>query len=815
MASLWGEEFTIPNKESTKTLLNKVSKPKKVQVLSIEKQLKSSISSIEDKLKIIYSEVDRILGHYRTNTVCIRSKEQFQNYIDKCIENGIVAIDTETNNSLDPLTCKLMGLCLYTPNMEAAYVPINHTDLENNLLNNQLTTDDCRKQIQRLNDNNTKQIFHNGKFDYKVIKCTCDVSVSIYWDTMVGAKILDENERAGLKQQYIQKIDSSQEKYSIENLFENIPYNFVDPDIFALYSATDSFMTYKLYEWQKNQFSKPENNRLYTLFREVETPLTEIIANMELTGVCIDLEYSKRLSYKFHQTLQKLNIQLDQELDKLGDKINSWRLTSAANDKSSGKSKNDQLTNPININSPTQLAILIYDVLGFPPYSSSSPRSTSEDALLVIQDKLPIVKLILEIRGMEKLLGTYVDKLPTILSTRDGRLHGEFLQFGADTGRFSSKNPNLQNIPARGDNSVRRMFVASPGYTFVGSDYSQQEPRLLSHYSGDENMINAYRDGRDLYAMIASKVYHNNYEDNKEFFPDGSMNIEGKHRRSSCKSLLLGIMYGMGDSMTASRIGCSLAEAKKIKRDFFDSFPKVEKWINETHESVHQLGYVEDVWGRRRRLPDIFLKKYEITKNNISINFNPLLNSSGNNNDNLTEISEWENQLCNCKNKQEAQQLILQIKSRGYSVKENGGYIATAERQSVNARVQGGSATMSKRAIVSLGRNPELKKLGFRPLILVHDEIIGECPIENKERVKELLSQSMISAALPEVVTPMKCDADDFIHWYDDVYGADIRNTYDRLLKQNKSPDEAFEEICKEHIECLPDEIKQFINNDL
>ena len=468
MASLWGEAFEVKNtKAQTKKTLQKTANPKKAS--SSSNTLSSKKVSIEDKLILIRNEVMRILGGYKDDTITIKTKEELVKYIDKSIENGIIAIDTETNNSLDPLTCKLMGPCIYTPGMKNAYIPINHVDLHTReRLSWQLTEEDIKEQFERLS--NTKIIMHNGKFDYKVIKCTCGLGLVIYWDTLVGAKVLNENESAGLKQQYIDKIDPSIEKYSIEKLFEKIEYAVVDPELFALYAATDAYMTYKLYEYQLNEFSKSENSRLFSLFREVETPLTTIIAEMELRGVCIDLDYGKRLSSKFHKTLDKLQIELDTELDNLSTKISNWRLTPEANKReiqkngNLGKSKNEQLTEPMNINSSTQLAILIYDILKIPPFNNKTPRSTGEDALKKIEDKVPFVKLILEIRGMEKLLGTYVDKIPKILSTRDGRLHGEFLQFGADTGRFSSKNPNLQNIPARGDNSVRRMFRASEEY---------------------------------------------------------------------------------------------------------------------------------------------------------------------------------------------------------------------------------------------------------------------------------------------------------------------------------------------------------------
>ena len=468
--NLWGVEFEIKNeKRDVKKVLDLTKNVKSISTVDRSKYLKSKTVSIEDKLKLIESEVLRILGVYKNNTVLIRSYDELIDYIDNSIRNNIISIDTETNNSLDPLTCKIMGGCIYTPGMKNAYIPINHVDLyTDERLDWQITEEQLGEQLKRLKD--TKIIMHNGKFDYKVIKCTCDVALDIYWDTMVGAKILNENERAGLKQQYISKIDPSIEKYSIDKLFEKIPYAKVKPEIFALYSATDAFMTHKLYEYQVEQFSKPENSKLYTLFREVETPLTQIIAEMELQGVCIDLEYGKRLSNKFHNTLDKLNEDLEEYLKSLKPTIENWRITPEANETKivkgkKQKSKNEQLTDPININSPVQLAIILYDILKLPPFNKKTPRGTGEDALKKVQDRVPFVKTILEIRGMEKLLGTYVDKLPEILSPRDGKLHGEFLQFGADTGRFSSKNPNLQNIPARGDNSVRRMFRASEEYS--------------------------------------------------------------------------------------------------------------------------------------------------------------------------------------------------------------------------------------------------------------------------------------------------------------------------------------------------------------
>ena len=542
--SLWGEDFTIkdtPNQ--TKKILDKISKPKQVKTVT-EKNLKSKTISVKDKLNFIYAEVDRILGKYKENTIVIRDKETLSEYFDCAIKNGEIAIDTETNNSLDPLTCVLMGSCIYTPNKKNAYIPMHHVDSQGNLLENQLTENDFKEQIERLGD--TKIIMHNGKFDYQVIKCTCGIELPIYWDTMIATRILDENEkRAGLKYQYIDKIDSSQEKYDIEHLFEGMEYAVVDPNVFALYAATDAFMTYKLYKWQQTQFSKAENNGLMNVFMNIEMPVIKVTAEMELTGVCLDLEYAKRLSVKYHKMMEDVESRIDVELSKYKDTIDKWRKTDEATFRPISnkvnkngeygvqKSKDEQLSSPPQVTSPTQLAILLYDVLKVGVIDKKYPRGTGEDILKKID--LPLCSLILEKRGLDKLVNTYIDKLPECISTKDGRLHAHFNQLGAGTGRFSSSDPNLQNIPSH-NNEIRMMFTASQGYVMVGSDFSQQEPRLLSHYSGDENMIDAYKQGKDLYATIASKVYKNNYEDNLEFNPiTKQMQPDGKKRRTSVK----------------------------------------------------------------------------------------------------------------------------------------------------------------------------------------------------------------------------------------------------------------------------------------
>ena len=479
--SLWGPEFDIQPKVNKTKILNKIAKPQKVvkSPESSTKKLKKSGTTIADQYDAIpgiEAEVFRILGKYKQNTSVITDLDTFIDYIDIAIKNRSIAVDTETNNSIDPITCKLMGLCIYTPGMNQAYIPVNHVDKEGHRLAAQITESQICEQLKRLSD--ITVIMHNGKFDYQVLKCTCGVELEPQWDTMVAARILDENElRASLKEQYIDKIDSSQERYSIEHLFEHVSYEILDPDLFALYAATDSKMTYELYLWQLNKFLAPENKKLFELFLNVEMPVVKVAAEMELTGVCIDLEYSKRLSAKYHNKINQVDAQINEELIKYKDIICQWRSTPEANihpasSKSNKdgsvrymKSKNEQLQDPVSITSPTQLAILLYDVLKVPIIDRKNPRGTGEEIIEKID--LPICSLILQKRGLEKLIGTYIDKLPQCINAKDNRLHASFNQVGARTGRFSSSDPNLQNIPSH-NKEIRLMFTA--GYTEYNID---------------------------------------------------------------------------------------------------------------------------------------------------------------------------------------------------------------------------------------------------------------------------------------------------------------------------------------------------------
>lgn len=265
-------------------------------------------------------------------------------------------------------------------------------------------------------------------------------------------------------------------------------------------------------------------------------------------------------------------------------------------------------------------------------------------------------------------------------------------------------------------------------------------------------------------------------------------------------------MYGMGSTSLAEAIGGTVKDAQKIIDDFYAGFPKVKQWIDKTDADAKKYGYVEDFWGRRRRLPDIQLPRYKIIEKNKSkdaVDVNPLFGSKGL----LTRtenplIAQYKKRLEECRGCQQVKKVKDEALNNGIEIHDNGGFIAYAERQCVNARVQGGAATMSKLAMRKVYDNKELRDLGFRMLLQVHDELIGECPIENADKVAELLSDIMKHSAEPVVTIPFKCDTEISDRWYHPDYLNDLHNQYNRLIKEKGLlPHDALNQIKFEHSE--------------
>ena len=848
------------------------------QMMMRKKMSKNSAisSTLQDGLKKIKENVLCALGKYQDIILVIRDRNTFNNYISACINTGYISIDTETNNSLDPLTCKLMGLCLYAPGLRPAYIPVNHRNPDTKIkLSNQLAEHDIKEELQKALNANLKVIMHNAKYDYEVLKCTCDISIEPFWDTMIAARLLNETENCGLKYQYSSKIDPTQEEYSIEKLFKKVQYADVEPEIFALYSAHDAYMTYRLFEYQIPLMES--ESRLFKLFQDIEMPLIRIVAEMELCGVLADLPYCQKLKEKYKAKLIEIDNKLTDEIAKIKHIIDEWSADSgserelifppanAAKSMSKeelekayplynptkdirykrGKPYASLLSTPIKLSSPKQLAILLYKILEAPTVNKVKPYSTGSHEIENIFEevstrlnqfelnpeanylepeeieKLESLKVICELLGkrrkVEKLITTYLNPIPELAKHwEDGKVRFQLKQLGADTGRFSSggkwsfyenevhtviSGMNAQNIPS-GTQEIRLIFKAEPGRTFVGGDISQQEPKITAHISQDDNMLQVFEEGKDIYASIAQAIKNNNYEDNLEFFDKEKTrtNSEGKKNRKIGKIIILASMYGMGVKSIALMLkNNDLAEVQSMLDAFYSKFPDVKATQDQTISSCKEHGFVEDTYGRKRRLPDIQLPLYQVQFTDTTIKRDKtaeeLLCAYLNSKEHISES--------------ELNDLRKQATQYNLKIISNEELIKRAERQCFNARIQGSAATLTKMIMILVDRNQRLKELGARIIFQIHDELIVDCPIENAEAVSEELKATMEkSSSYVNVSLPMKCDMTIESRWGETLMATELKDFYKELPKDIENP---LEELYKEFPNFPKESIRQII----
>ena len=711
--------------------------------------------------------------------------DRIHEYTKHIIQNGIVAVDTETNG-LDRIDGEIAGVCLYTPGEKGIYIPVGHYSyMTNKPLKGNVDKQIIKELFEQCNDANVKYILHNAKFDMHILWWMIGVKIIPHWDTLIASMLLNENEEHGLKKLWLKYCTDEQETTkvaSFNSLFNGIEFNKIPPEVGYMYASFDPIMTYELYEFQK-QFLDANSyichnkglERVANVFTDIEMPLIPVVFEMECTGVSIDTELATQLKATYTEYMNNAEQRFQDEIDKMMNKINSLQAVEPSKyDKLLSNGKVD-----INIGSNQQLAILFYDIMGFESPDRSKPRGTGEEIISTF--KHPIVDAVLEYRGMSKLLSTYIEAIPQHISKRTGKLHANFNQYGAKTGRFSSSNPNLQNIPSQkkkladgtvvdAGHDIRQMFIADLGMVIVGGDFSQQEPRCLAHMSDDENMLQAYLDGKDLYSTIASKIYGVPYEECKEFRPDGSVNPEGKARRTSVKPVLLGLMYGRGVPSIAEQMNISPKEAQGIIDDFYNGFPKVKEFVQFAQQFASEYGFVETAWGRKRRLDDMLLNPIELKpkKSADSASFNPLGFDDEDDEDYVDDETysrflRLSNRAFGREAKQRVKELALQ---EGYELIDNGGKIADAQRQCVNSIIQGSAADMTKIAMIKVHNDPELNRLGYKLIIPVHDEVLGVCPKENAKAVAERLEYIMIHIVDGKFKIPMKTDIEITERWY-------------------------------------------------
>lgn len=679
--------------------------------------VKRNKNKLENALAVIQELVKSGRLHAEGEVETIRTPERLKEYMDHCKQSGEYVLDVETTG-LDIYNDILVGICLYTPGETGAYVPFNHTDLQNVRVADQMSEEQVRDiMIPYLQDQELRCINHNIKFDNKKLAWDWkQVIVNIYWDTQIAGNVLNENEPHKLKplyNKYILHGKGSGEDY--KDLFDGIPFNYVPIDIATVYGVNDGFKTYALYKFQaqylREDHPREDFRKMYYVFREVEMPLIPLCTDMEMRGVEIREDFAKELSEDFNKELVEVEAKCDAYVEQFKQYIldhnNLMRLTKG--------------TCKINYSSPQQVAALFYDIFKLKSVSRKEPRGTGDK---IIQKFLSTAKKkdtkksrefaeFLEnyqrFKEIKKLLGTYVDKIPQVKEPKINAVYTTYNQYGAKTGRFSSSDTvskiNLQNIPSK-EKRIRKIFKARDGYKLVGGDFSQIEPRVLAFLSGDESMINAYKEGKDLYAIMGSQVYQLPYEDCREFYPDGTVNAEGKHRRTTMKSVLLGIMYERGATAIGEQFNKSAEWAQQLIDNFYKSFPKINQYRLKIENMAETYGYVTTITGRKRRLPDMQLEDKD-----------------------------------------------------DYRYQE-------AHRQSLNSVIQGSSADIMKLSMIAIYNDSRYKALDCHMIITVHDELIMEVPEDHIKEGAELLVGTMKRVGHSLIDLPMSVDAEVNDYWY-------------------------------------------------
>lgn len=679
--------------------------------------VKRNKNKLENALAVIQELVKSGRLHAEGEVETIRTPERLKEYMDRCKQSGEYVLDVETTG-LDIYNDILVGICLYTPGETSAYVPFNHTDLQNVRVADQMSEEQVRDiMLPCLQDQELRCINHNIKFDNKKLAWDWkQIIVNIYWDTLIAGYVLNENEPHGLKplyNKYILHGKGSSEDYG--DLFEGIPFNYVPIDVATVYGANDGFKTYALYKFQsqylREDHPREDFRKMYYVFREVEMPLIPLCTDMEMRGVEIREDFAKELSEDFNKEMVEVEAKCDAYVEQFKQYIldhnNLMRLTKG--------------TCKINYSSPQQVAALFYDIFKLRSVSRKEPRGTGDK---IIQKFLSTAKKkdtkksrefaeFLEnyqrFKEIKKLLGTYVDKIPQVKEPKINAVYTTYNQYGAKTGRFSSSDTvskiNLQNIPSK-EKRIRKIFKARDGYKLVGGDFSQIEPRVLAFLSGDESMINAYKEGKDLYAIMGSQVYQLPYEDCREFYPDGTVNAEGKHRRTTMKSVLLGIMYERGATAIGEQFNKSAEWAQQLIDNFYKSFPKINQYRLKIENMAETYGYVTTITGRKRRLPDMQLEDKD-----------------------------------------------------DYRYQE-------AHRQSLNSVIQGSSADIMKLSMIAIYNDSRYKALDCHMIITVHDELIMEVPENHIKEGAELLVGTMKRVGHSLIDLPMSVDAEVNDYWY-------------------------------------------------
>ena len=592
----------------------------------------------------INKPIHKTLNDLPHDYVFIDNEENARQLCDKLLTFDTVAMDTETT-SVEAISAKLVGMSFAVEGGRAWYVAVPRE------------TEAAQRMVEIFRpffENGTiTKVGQNLKYDLTVLANYGVRPTPPLFDTMLAHYLIQPELRHNMD--YLAEIYLDYQTIHIEELIGpkgKNQRNMADlpPRQICDYACEDADVTLRLMQPLKKDL---EENGLMRVFEDIEMPLMPVLAKMERNGVVLDTEALAETGRHFTERME----QLEKEIFELAG-------------------------HPFLLTSPRQVGEVLFDELKLnekAKKTKSGQYSTGEEVLEALRAKHPIVGKILAHRGLKKLLSTYVEALPKLIHPQTGRLHTSFNQAVTATGRLSSSNPNLQNIPVRGDDGkeIRKAFVPEEGCIFLSADYSQIELRIMAHLSGDEHLVQDFREGRDIHAATAARVYHKPIEE-----------ISRDERRKA-KTANFGIIYGISAFGLAERMEVSRTEAKELISSYFNTYPRVQQFIDQSIEKARSQGYILTEFGRRRYLPDI-------TSRNAVV--------------------------------------------RGY-----------AERNAVNAPIQGTAADIIKLAMIRIDQRFEREGIRSKMILQVHDELNFSVWPDELDRVRHIVVEEMENAFAMQV----------------------------------------------------------------
>jgi len=588
----------------------------------------------------------------------IDTKDKRATFLKELAKQKKVCFDTETT-SVDANAAQLVGMAFSWKAGEGYYIPIPDNEKAAQFILNEFKHFFENEEVLKIG--------HNLKYDITVLHWAGMPVAGPHFDTMLAHYLIQPDMRHGMDE--LAETYLGYRPISIESLIgkkgkgqksmRDIAVEEVAP-----YACEDADITFRLFELFEDQINK--ESWLKGLFYDIEMPLMPVLAKIEAGGVRIDKEVLSELSKNLAEELVSLEAEIYEAAGK-----------------------------EFNIGSPKQLGVVLFEDLKIdekPKKTKSGQYSTNEETLQKYADH-PIVGKLLDYRQISKLKSTYVDSLPDLVNKRDDRIHTTYMQAVAATGRLSSQNPNLQNIPIRTERgrAVRKAFIPTDGdHIILAADYSQIELRIMAELSGDKGMLDAFEAGEDIHAATAARVFGVKPED------------VSREMRSKAKVVNFGIIYGISAFGLSQRIGVPRHEAAELIENYFEQYPDVKAYMDKSIDGAREKGYVDTVMQRRRYLPDINSKNGTV---------------------------------------------------RGF-----------AERNAINAPIQGSAADMIKMAMIQIGKAMDDAGLKSKMILQVHDELVFDAVKEELEPLKEMVEKLMRNA-MPSLNVPIKVDMDTGENW--------------------------------------------------